>query len=355
MTYVSQISGLNDKSLSHVLEEELSREKILSVGVASAFVSVAGMRDMLAITASRRLADCRLIAGTNNCITHPQALRDAMDAGWRVKIGHARGNAIFHPKMIVSGRKFNGDGEIVAPEFVYIGSSNLTRGGLQNNVECGVIARADSATPSLSSCFAALWGSGEAVTEKLLRDYAAQFARVNRSRRIADIEALGISDGENDIPNDSVEFPRRRKAAEVAMSPEVAAAAWAGLESFTGEYRFQVEFPQAAGHVVRGIIGGASDRDVPVICSDDGIVRQMSYRFYADNGMFRLNIPNDVPGVTQARRDRRGIALIEQPARRGVAATLTILNSGPKLKEVIGRSYLLGTWGSTPTRAYGWY
>jgi len=346
---------MNGASLGLVLKQELAPKGVAVLGIASAFVSVNGMRDMLAITRAGRISECRMIAGISNWITHPQALREAMDAGWRVRLGSAQGKTIFHPKMIVSGRKFQRDGGIEAPSFAYVGSSNLTRGGLWSNVECGVIARAEFAPPTLGSCFAALWQSGVAATEKLLNDYATQFAQRNRERRVVDLEALGVGDGEGDIPADCADLSLHRKVIREAISSDVAAAAWTGLESFTGEYRFQVEFPRIAGQVVRRIIGGASDRNVPVMCPHDGTVRQMSYRFYDHNGMFRLNIPNDTPGVAQARRDHNGIALIEQPDRKGIAARLTIVSPGPQLKDAIGRSYLLGTWGTTSTRAYGWY
>ena len=80
------------------------------------------------------------------------------------------------------------------------------------------------------------------------------------------------------------------------MAVDFATAAWAGVQSFTGEFRFQLEFPRAAGIVISQLLqlNRAQDSKVNVYCPEDGSTRQMQYKFYGDNGMFRLNIPNDV-------------------------------------------------------------
>ena len=88
---------------------------------------------------------------------------------------------------------------------------------------------------------------------------------------------------------------------------------------------------------------------------DTGSTREMTYRFYDDNGMFRLNIPNDVDGVTWARADHDGIALVSRGPEGGPALRLKILRPGQEVTEAMARSFALGTWGRTRTLAYGWY
>ena len=81
----------------------------------------------------------------------------------------------------------------------------------------------------------------------------------------------------------------------------------------------------------------------------------MQYGFYADNSMFRLNVPNDAPGVAWARMHRDGLAIVEQGLPGGAPLRLRILRPGAAASDIVGRSAALGTWGKTSTRAYGWY
>lgn len=356
MTISSRISGIDSPPLGQVLRTELNNGEDLALGVVSAFVSVGGLRDILAITKKHTALECRLLAGISNAITHPQALTEALDAGWKVRLGTAFGTRIFHPKMILSGRSFLRDGRVKEPSFAYVGSSNLTKGGLYKNIECGIIAHADFAPPSISICFARLWNEGKAATHERIESYAEEFARRNRKRSLEDLVELGVADStEEERPIYKNLALQRDKPRQGAISEGVAGAAWAGLESFTGDYQFQVEFPHAAGIVLNRIIGSTSASRVRILCTADNTVREMTYRYYTDNGMFRLNIPNETPGVQRARKTHKGIALIEISERSDVIAQLTIVPPGKTLEQIVGRSTLLGTWGSTSTRNYGWY
>jgi hypothetical protein len=98
-------------------------------------------------------------------------------------------------------------------------------------------------------------------------------------------------------------------------------------------------------------LGGETVR---VLC-EDGTVREMRYRYYQDNAMFRLNVPNDTPGVAWARENRAGIAMVEALPEGDVPLRFRIILPGRQATDIIGRSVALGTWGKTPTRFYGWF
>ena len=70
--------------------------------------------------------------------------------------------------------------------------------------------------------------------------------------------------------------------------------------------------------------------------------------------MFRLNVPNDTPGVDWARQNRAGVAVVEVDEPSG-EISFRIVRPGDELDEVVGRSVALGTWGRTTRRLYGWY
>lgn len=77
------------------------------------------------------------IVGINQGNTSHQGLAllsDVVGDGLHLRCGR-KGGAIFHPKLYFFG---DAAGE-VAPESVVVGSSNLTRGGLQGNEECDAL------------------------------------------------------------------------------------------------------------------------------------------------------------------------------------------------------------------------
>jgi len=349
-------SGAGDGFHEDSLKAALSKTKPKAIGIASAFVSVEGLERTLKILRFCGHPRCRLIAGTDNEITHPEALYRARDAGWAVRLGDGL-NGIFHPKLTVAGRRFDTGGKIQGLSCVYVGSSNLTDGGFRRNVECGFLAVADGCPEGASDVFANLWNSAILADNAALRNYAARFAEKNRQRRASDLEALGVGDEKRPALLSPTRLLKERPPKYSAVSSEFVVTAWAGLQSFTGGYRFQVEFPRTAGEVIRAIIGGhyLPDGTVNVYCPADGQIRSMRYRFYEDNSMFRLNVPNDFPGVEWARQHRDGIALVERGPRGGAPISLRIVQPGADTNDAIARSVALSTWGRTPTRLYGWF
>jgi len=349
------LSGVGTTHFRDTLRLSLMRERPQVVGIAAAFVSTEGVRQLIDIFRRCGNPECRLIAGTDNAVTHPEALYAARDQGWKIRLGKSV-KGIFHPKLIVAGQKFSGNGAIQQLCCVYVGSSNLTAGGLSTNVECGLIADADGCLLSASDVFAELWKSAKPATEAELRHYAARFAERSRRRSVSELADLGVNDS-RPIPSGPIDLRVQELPSRSALGADFAVAAWAGLQSFTGEYRFQVEFPKVAGKVISQLIRAHVEADgrIDVYCTDDETTRPMRYKFYPHNSMFRLNVPNDVPGVAWARKYKDGLAIVEQGLRGGAPIRIQILKPGADAREIVGRSAALGTWGRTRTRSYGWY
>src|SRR5206468_10068032 len=164
-----------------------------------------------------------------------------------------------------------------------------------------------------SHAFKTIWQHSERATVSRIQEYAEKFAEVNRRRSSNELEALGVSDRESVSQITAIDLRNRRPPRHTAIATGVAEAAWAGLQSFTGEFRFQIEFPRAAGEVISRLIGEhrTAGGIVDVLCPGDGETRSMQYRFYADNSMFRLNVHNDVPNVQWVREHHDGIALVQ--------------------------------------------
>lgn len=349
------LSGVGTATLRDSLSQTLMAGRPRAVGVASAFVSTEGVRQLIGILQRSGVTECRLIAGIDNAITHPEALFAAREHGWNIRLGKSL-KGIFHPKLVVAGQQFSRNGNLKNLCSVYVGSSNLTNGGLSANVECGLIADADGCLVSAADIFATLWKASNPATDSELRHYAARFAECARHRAVSELANLGVNDSLK-VASKATDLHAQEILPSPAIGADFAIAAWAGLQSFTGEYRFQVEFPKDAGKVIYQLISRFAHEDgrIDVYCPDDQATRLMQYKYYPDNCMFRLNVQNDVTGVEWARKHKDGIVIVEQGPQGGAPLRLRILRPGVVASEIVGRSAALGTWGRTTTRAYGWY
>lgn len=357
MTQEMHVSGWGEDSYLRLLSRAVRRRKPKAIGLVSAFVSVPGIEQLVRLAEAAGVTQCRLVAGLDNAITHPKALEFAIERGWQVRVWTSQtGQGIFHPKLLVAGDSFARKGDVRGLNLTYVGSSNLTIGGLKRNVECGILAEGEGCVATAGDTFSTFWTKAQPATPKELRNYSAHFAEQVRRRSPKVLAELGVTDGERQHAG----LPRLHSAPVPripAVSSEFATGVWVGLESFTGGYRFQVEFPRLAGEVLGRLAslptGSAGDLDV--YCAADGATRVMRYRFYEDNGMFRLNVPNDVPLVDWVRANRSGIAKVEKGPSGGAPLRLSVLQPSEQLDAIVGRSMAIGSWGRTTTRLYGWY
>lgn len=350
------LSGTGTQRFENTLSLYLNRSEPRVIAVAAAFVSIWGVQKLIQILRRCGNPDCRIIAGTDNFITHPGALYLARDQGWEVRLGRKPEGGIFHPKMVVAGQSFSRNGNILGLCCTYVGSSNLSYRGFVTSVECGHFTDAESCPISSSESFAELWRRASPANDTALRHYAARFAEHSRRRTVSELTDLGVNDSQP-VPSETAFLRELQPPSRSALGPDFAIAAWAGLQSFTGEYRFQIEFPKNAGRVINQLIQDRVQANgrIEVYCPDDETIRIMQYKFYPNNGMSRLNVPNDTPGVTWAREHKVGIAIVEQGLPGGAPLRIQLLKPGSVANEIVGRSVALGTWGKTSTRSYGWY
>jgi hypothetical protein len=324
------VTGLTGIPLRTSLRDMVTSTQPGAIGVATAFLSRPGAEDLMELLAGSTDASVRTVVGVSGAVTDPGAIVRLIDLGVDVRLaGHVGG--VFHPKLLVAGDRFVDSGRVGVPTCGYLGSANFTTGGLLRNVEVGMVTTEPPLCKQLANAFSQLWRLGVEATGKRIEDYRALFAARQHTRAIDDLSFLEVGQG--------------------AYPPTYSHAAWAGLESFTGEYTLQVEFPKRAGDAL-AVLLGTRDGTVEIRCSDN-VNRQMAYRYYTDNGMYRLNVPNDVPGVQWARANRTGALLVSREGKKRVRNVEVI--AGDRLKEAAERSKLLGYLGQTSTRAFGWY
>jgi HKD family nuclease len=336
-------------SFESLLTEGLSQTRCRSIGLAVAYVSSYGAHSIKKLSRDVGLSQIRLITDIRDAVTHPQALRLALAEKWSVRVVNAE--RTFHPKLYVGGKRFDSSGAVLEPRTFLIGSSNLTRSGLNTNVECCLIRNSVSDLRNVGKVFASLWSFGVDLTKTILDEYEERFAARNRTRPVEDLAALGVSDLAGTESNTK---PRGRPIP--SMSSRVATVAWAGLQSSTGERRFQPEFPRRVGEMVQRMISaaGASATEFGAMC-EDGVMRRMKYTYYDANSMYRLNVPNDVPGVDIARNEHRGAIKLEIIKDQVNPIRVKICLDEDDLRQLNERSQALATIGETSTRHYGWF
>jgi PLD-like domain len=325
-----------------VLSDQIATAKPASIGLAVAYSSTYGVRGLAKVLEKHHVGECRLVTDVCDCVTHPNALRLALNLGWRVRV--VDNKSTFHPKLYIGCASFDEKDRPVSHSFSVVGSSNLSKAAFDSNVECFLTLPGPAQPPTASMTWAALWRLGANATTAVIDAYDKRFELRNKFRSTIDLTTLGVAEtglGSN-IPSK-----------EPTFSHNNATVVWVGLESFTGDYTFQLEFPIKAANVGRVLLGlPKGSTGVDMLC-EDGAKRHFSFLFYTDNGMFRLNIPNDVPSAKWARQHKVGIGMIERAAPNDFR--FTIVPPGPRLNDAVHRSQALGTWGTTPTRLYGWY
>ncbi len=347
-------TGIKGNTYKSLFRKQIIRVKPPAVGLAVAYVSVFGVNLVKKILDEGKVKEVRLVTDVNDYVTHPRALENAINFGWEVRLAE-RSSGTFHPKLYVGAESFGGPTGLKDPSLAVIGSPNISQNGFLKNGECVFLSVTPNSWRSAAIAWHDCWKAGVPVTESMLTTYELEFALRNRSRAPQDMATLGVVDRlpeqHDGKPKKGVSPPKREHK---AISEEAASVARAGLESITGQRTLQVEFPKEAGLVLQRIFSKVTKEDeVDILCAD-GEFRTFKFRFYENNGMFRLNIPNSTPLVDWARKHRDGIAYVEYNELNDYFYA-EILRPGDRVTNIVSRSFAFGTWGRTPTRLYGWY
>lgn len=124
--------------------------------------------------ASKKMAF--FVIGTHHYFTSPQVL-DSCVGMKTVRVMRPTG-PLFHPKLYV----FEISGQIE----VFVGSANLTMGGLKGNIECGVFLTGSAEEPSLKLLrdhVIKLWEGAEVLDSDFASAYRLNYRQVEDSKR----------------------------------------------------------------------------------------------------------------------------------------------------------------------------
>jgi len=167
------------RSFGASLAHDLEGTSALSIAVAFAKESALSAVNIETWCQSGR--HLRLLAGTDFALTELELLRRLEKwPGSKCKIYHSIGgnHRVFHPKIYVLDKG--------ATRVAYVGSSNLTRGGLAENIEANVRLEGPQGTPELDdvvSLYDHLF-DGEFSTP-IQADFELRYRELQRSMRAA--------------------------------------------------------------------------------------------------------------------------------------------------------------------------
>lgn len=123
-------TGINKNSFTSLLQSQIKRTNPPVVGLAVAYVSVSGFNLVKNILDRVKVREVRLVTDIRDRVTHPNALRNAVESGWKVHVVNKPGT--FHPKLYVGAAAFDQNDGVKDLLLAVIGSPNLSQNGFNN-------------------------------------------------------------------------------------------------------------------------------------------------------------------------------------------------------------------------------
>jgi len=202
-----------DKTLAAILRDEVPYADSLTVCVA--FLKNSGLAVLL--PGLKRLllrgGTAQIIAGLDFYLTEPKALRQLADLAQTCstlicKVFESGGSTTFHPKMYCVAQGTN-----VA---LVVGSSNLTSGGLDANIEACTLTRADTAAP-------------------IYTDFLSAITAITSSNRCSNLEPLLLSRYTRKFDTYHQHYRQFQRTTRAALA-EIPTVSEHKLRQYVGEY-----------------------------------------------------------------------------------------------------------------------
>ena len=337
--------------VADLLKETCGNSGCDTFGVAVAYATVPGVREMLdSILLGNPPKKSHWLFGLDDWITHPDAIELAMKlkgATVRVVNSGDKGGK-FHPKLYW----FSSKGKRSS---LVLGSANLTRNGLAENVEAvaALVAGGKSESATLDAIWANAWKLGKSATPKVLADYREKFAWAREARKKAGLLSKKSPAGSK-TGKGGKQVVLHNDAASV--DPSLASTCWIEVGSITGFGAEQLEIkaeqlpffgvPQRGGANTSIEFGLKSGRRVVI-----------PLRFFKKNDMWRFLLPQEIPEVSGKglRPDGKRSPYVAVFKRDGKKYSLHFIKLGAvEFKKLRKETEQAETLGHTTAREYGW-
>ncbi len=319
-----------------------------------AYVTIAGIRDVLDLLKTPP-DQTRWVIGLDDAITQPGAIELCISFPQsRVRVAsfeheHRR----FHPKIL-----YLSDGPDSPLAFMMIGSSNLTKKALSDNVESVVVLHSETTQDKveLDNIWCTAWSLGRRLAAGELAEYRQKYSNSKKHRKHAFKERT--------------KKPRRSRTRKVRLvleddnaevDPSTASTCWIECGNVTAMGR-ELEFKAEQGLFFGLNPHGEAPKYFSYIVSDGSMI-QMRMK-YQGNHMWRLQMTKDVPevanGLRQVRPDGKlgrspWVAVFNRTKRNDTYTLSFVRLHSKEYKQLRKRSTNTGTYGKTTAREYGWF
>lgn len=229
-----------------------------------------------------------LFVGTDHGITDPSALKQISEDGVDVRLMR-KYNGVFHPKVVwLQGSKRHA---------VWVGSNNLTRDGLLNNVEFALLARTRETPLALNRWARAIETASTKLTPSLLKSYESQRTKFQKKRARSGTETFTWEGRVRQRRN-----VRAPKVEDGSLIIEV-------MPKETGGDGRQLQLPVKAASTYFGVKGVGSSKRIYLQEKDGSFTRQLTITMFGNNTV-RIVISNleyrDRPCVLVFRKMKSG-------------------------------------------------
>lgn len=335
--------------VADLLKETFGDNGYDTLGIAVAYATVPGVRKMLdSILQGNVPKKSFWLFGLDDWITHPDAIELAMQlkgATVKVATGGGKGGK-FHPKMYW----FSGKGKRSS---MVLGSANLTRNGLSENVEAvaALVASGKSESATLDAIWVNAWKLGKSPTRKVLADYRAKFVWAREARKKAGLNAEKKPPGSTKKSGKQVVL--ENDAASV--DPSLASTCWIEVGNITGFGADQLEI-KAEQALFFGLESEGGPDEYVRLKLDSGATVSIRVQYFR-NHMWRFWLSQDIPEVAgkglRPGGRRSPYAAVFRRTRSTYSLRFVKLGT-VEFKKLRKETEHAGTLGRTTAREYGW-
>ena len=356
MQYSCHIQTNDDpnSSVRSFLENHIDGAAYCHVYAAMAYVTIAGIRDVLGIL-KKPPVNTRWVIGLDDAVTQPGAIELCQSLPKsQVRVAsfeheHRR----FHPKVL-----YLSNGAKSSQAFMMLGSSNLTKAALCGNAESVIILHSDTPDEKaeLDTLWRTAWRLGRGFSASELDSYRQKYELSMKHRRQA---RKARTKTRRSARKRAVRLVLGDDHAEV--DPSTATTCWIECGNVTAMGR-ELEFKAEQGLFFGLNPHGEDPKHLNYVVSDATTVRlRMKYQ---GNHMWRLQMNSNVPEVAKGLRPIRAngklgrspwVAVFKRVKRKGTYNLSFVRLKSKEYKKLRQRSIATGTHGSTTAREYGWF
>ncbi len=343
-----------EASVKSLLADYIGERHYSHVYAAMAYVTIAGIRDVLDLIETPP-EPTRWVIGLDDAVTQPGAIELCISFPQsQVRVAsfeheHRR----FHPKILYFS---NGPNSPLA--FMMLGSPNLTKKALSENVESVVILHSETTQDKveLDNIWHAAWSFGRKLATGELTEYKQKYYISNKLRKRSFKER--------------VKKPRRSRTRNVRLvleddyaevDPTTASTCWIECGNVTLMGR-ELEFKAEQGLFFGLNPHGEAPKYFSYIVSDGSVI-QMRMK-YQGNHMWRLQMTKDVPEVAKGLRPVRSdgklgrspwVAVFKRTEWKDTYTLIFVRLHNKEHRKLRRQSINTGTHGKTTAREYGWF